>query len=840
MVRYRKIYLPCNSEKVPTILNWQNLKESFPRRNKNETLSGLLTGKRAGFFVVDTDFYKGEKIYEELEEKYWEYLKEETYTVRTPNGGNHYYFNYEECFDRNSRNEEYNLDIRSSGGMVIAPPSKNYEENEKKIINIPERLKIFLLEKIVSHECELPKNNIKIKGEKIKVLIEKLPKSKNNTEAYDDNRWHTITNILFTYEMKEYWDEWSKKSLTKYNKKKNEKIWKNQVKYKTSPLKLFYMNKNEKKKCFYKTEEEMFVNNDKKEINMRYINGILKSGKNYLIKSDPGTGKTTEFINYIKKRKYISIVSRKSLARDHYERLPNGKVYYNEKLLEYGDNIIISIDSLLKIKELEYDEYIIFIDEFNSVLEHLINSETYVKQNRIEIYNLFIKIIKSGKQIIAMDADINYISHGFLCMILKNKLEYIENSYKNFEGKIVYIHNNENELIELIKNTDKFMIASDSATKIRLLNHKIEFTRIIRENGLDTEQEDNEELNLNLDEIDRVGFSPKIIYGLDSKIERKVFGFYQGHTISPSQMVQQIGRCRNPVEIHLYFNNKDNSKVPEYENLDECVKKNIGKLLELNKINGIKINGKEDNYNTFKCMFDYQNDIYNTNKYYHLIDLLRKRGYNVIENCKKENKIDWTELKDREKNMTKEKFMSLLEENNLPEWIKMRNQKLKIPRDSLADYWEFLTYEEEYRRVEIYKKLCEGKMVGDNFIGDYQINKICNIPNKINFVLEGLKILGINKLENLDKFECEGVNNENYIELEKKYRLISRTTKLNLDFKNPKVFYNAVCNVLRGLIGDVIESKNVKIKNNVMKINFIKKDNILDKIKCFSLIEFID
>lgn len=239
-------------------------------------------------------------------------------------------------------------------------------------------------------------------------------------------------------------------------------------------------------------------------------------------------------------------------------------------------------------------------------------------------------------------------------------------------------------------------------------------------------------------------------------------------------------------------------------------------------------------------MFEYQHDIYNTNKYYHLIDLLKKRGYNVIENCKKENKIDWTEIKDREKNMTKQKFLSLLEENNLPEWIKMRNQKLKIPTNSLPDYWEFLTYEEEYRRVEIYKKLCEGKMVGDNFIGDYQINKICNIPNKINFVLEGLKILGINKLENLDKLECEGIQIKNYIELEKKYRLISRTTKSNLDFENPKVFYNAVCNVLRGLIGNVIESVIIKKQKNTIRINKIKEDNVLEKIKCFSLIEFID
>ena len=59
-----------------------------------------------------------------------------------------------------------------------------------------------------------------------------------------------------------------------------------------------------------------------------------------------------------------------------------------------------------------------------------------------------------------------------------------------------------------------------------------------------------------LDSHDRIIYSPKILYGVDSIMKREVFCFFQERTINPAQMVQMMCRCRNITKLHYFFHRK--------------------------------------------------------------------------------------------------------------------------------------------------------------------------------------------------------------------------------------------------------------------------------------------
>ena len=99
---------------------------------------------------------------------------------------------------------------------------------------------------------------------------------------------------------------------------------------------------------------------------------------NYVIRSDTGTGKTTSFKHYIKNtnQKFISIVSRISLGEEQYnvfnEYGIDSKFY---QFLEDGqpfdnnDNCVTTIDSIVKLRNIDISEYVLFLDEYASIIE---------------------------------------------------------------------------------------------------------------------------------------------------------------------------------------------------------------------------------------------------------------------------------------------------------------------------------------------------------------------------------------------------------------------------------------------------------------------------------------
>lgn len=104
----------------------------------------------------------------------------------------------------------------------------------------------------------------------------------------------------------------------------------------------------------------------------------LTENKNFFVKSDTGTGKTTSFSHYIKRNKikFLSIVSRKTLGEDQYNRFSemgiNCKYYEHIGVQHESLHVVCQIDSLAYKYALGFDidwsNTVVYLDEYNSLI----------------------------------------------------------------------------------------------------------------------------------------------------------------------------------------------------------------------------------------------------------------------------------------------------------------------------------------------------------------------------------------------------------------------------------------------------------------------------------------
>lgn len=113
--------------------NIEQTDEDIIKMFKKSPNIGILTGEKSNLSVVDIDNDVGK-----MQARADEMLKKfpETYTVRTGNGGYQLYYQYAEGFtvSANAYPQFPNVDIRSTGGMVVAPPSiTDYIKDGKRV-----------------------------------------------------------------------------------------------------------------------------------------------------------------------------------------------------------------------------------------------------------------------------------------------------------------------------------------------------------------------------------------------------------------------------------------------------------------------------------------------------------------------------------------------------------------------------------------------------------------------------------------------------------------------------------------------------------------------------------
>lgn len=134
--------LPVGQDKRPAIKQWkqwqteqqtdEQVMEWFNEHTKYNV--GIITGKISGLTVIDIDAKEDQANADRMLA-----LFPETYTVQTPSGGYHLYYQYAEGFtvSANAYPQYPNVDIRGEAGYVVAPPSTTDKGEYKIIKDIP-------------------------------------------------------------------------------------------------------------------------------------------------------------------------------------------------------------------------------------------------------------------------------------------------------------------------------------------------------------------------------------------------------------------------------------------------------------------------------------------------------------------------------------------------------------------------------------------------------------------------------------------------------------------------------------------------------------------------------
>ena len=215
--------------------------------------TGVICGKINNITVVDFDAYKVEN--KDTHPFYKDFLEEidnnfNTFTVKTPSGGYHYYFKFNEKIKQTQ--SSIHIDIRATGGYVVGPGSvingKTYDiVNNVPIQNMSEKLEAFLLQalynnKIVKNNRKKNKNIITTETtqniydydipQAIKEdILSNLPAKYYNEYTF----WLKFTTACKSLNCKKIWENLSGKN-DKYNSSNNNKIWNGIKKHNDLPI----------------------------------------------------------------------------------------------------------------------------------------------------------------------------------------------------------------------------------------------------------------------------------------------------------------------------------------------------------------------------------------------------------------------------------------------------------------------------------------------------------------------------------------------------------------------------------------------------------------------------
>ena len=626
--------------------------------------------------------------------------KNNIFTVKTTSGGWHLYFAYNDWYATNikqTQNAEHNLDIRNDGGYIVAPGSvvngKPYTIYNMGVIKkCPGDLTIFLKNTLYNKgKVKKPRNKIiKVKNPiteeieeapqdfidlgvykfgfsdyLVKKIVNNMPK-----EFYTEyGNFIKLTTALKTLDKKEIWQEMANKHVDKKHLQPQSSwhivdggMWDGIVDHN----KLFMVNhillntKIKNARCmldYYKYKPLPNDNNYKpnKIVDSKKLgyNFFTENQGNCIVKSDTGTGKTTSFKHLVEnKQPFISIVSRVSLGVEQVRVFKEHgiSVYWHEDITQEikeghgfwgmyeGDNIVITVDSLIKLSNWDrFKNYTIYLDEFNSLVEHLITSPT-LQKTRVAVYNQLLFMLNNCNRFIGTDADINDISLRYL-EGNDLKFNYIINEYKHNTGIEAHEVFSFNKFIKAVnkesEGNNKWLICCDSKTQSEVIAHinaSTDYLLITSDGWLDSKTNKFIKGYKSLDAHDRIIYSPAVLYGLDSVINRPVFCYYKGHTIDPVKMIQQICRCRNITYVKYLFTQKkwQPYKYHDYKEIEEEITEYQQYGYKLFNIDGTDyLTERQKIYLELLAKYKYRADCYDTNKFAHFINIMRSRGFKL-------------------------------------------------------------------------------------------------------------------------------------------------------------------------------------------------------------------
>jgi hypothetical protein len=634
----------------------QNERKTILNNQQNQNRA-LITGKVSNFFVFEIDKLKDADKLKGIKdgmEYYNELLKVQnggnqinTVIVKSPNGGLHIYFKYDEDINKCTvKLNGYSIDIRSDGGYIISPPSsiygKKYEyisgHENVDLIECPMWLKAIIIEhyenqrkkaKRARKERIIQEDN----GRCISVSLERLARyaSKLNKGRSDNySSWVEIGMCLKNSNSNvfELWHKWSMQSNKYKSREDCLNKWSSfninmSSKLGFGSLVEFVREDNEDDKYIISRLDYMKyvpINEDKLDIDKITIDTDKLTSDIYndydicLCKSGTNTAKSTSVTTYCnenKGHKIIAIVSLISMAEQlmrtfdsDFQRAKFGDSrikltkYDDEELNIHTDNIAITLNSMLKLKALSDNEMknsIVIIDEVNSVLTYLLHCDT-IKTKSLEIYDLLVYIMSRCHKIIVMDADLSDLVLQLINVIRPMRSQsrsiLIHNTRKNYLG-IKAIRANEKDIINRIKedyaNKKYPIVCFDSVKKARQV-FEIVSEKQNRDDFIFISGDNGDEIDPENWKDKVVSYTPKIIYGVDHvpDVPRNIYVIATGKSITPLQVAQQQTRSRKIEAVYYCITAKP--KNLKFETVEELT----------------KYYDKNDNYiyNSMKCTVD--------------------------------------------------------------------------------------------------------------------------------------------------------------------------------------------------------------------------------------------
>jgi len=408
--------------------------------------------------------------------------------------------------------------------------------------------------------------------------------------------------------------------------------------------------------------------------------------KYFVIKSDTGTGKTTSFKHYqlnCGHFNFVSIVSRISLGLEQYNVFNKDSVdcyFYEMNNYEPDVGYVIQVDSLMKLTYWYSMGYLagatIFLDEFNSLVKHLLTSDTLTqKGTRIPVIELFRNILADAGKVFMTDADISDPAIEFLESVNQDNICYVKNTYNHNQGKATQELFCVDEMVKLMKETPEWICACDWASYANMLKEAIGDENIIVIDATTTER-------YNWDEHKRIIFSPKVIYGLDSTRERPVFCAYKENTIDAGDMLQQINRNRNITKLYYLFERK-RCQNTVYNSLRDAMEdtEDILKWCEKNDHLHQEINQLHQDYKRIFNKYKYTRDCYMSNPYAHARRLMKERGFIV-------NEVNFlqSDFKKSQKLMKENKERLIEEVSAELEYVKRKNEYIGLPDEEIENF----------------------------------------------------------------------------------------------------------------------------------------------------------
>ena len=771
---------------------------------------GVACGSISNLTVVDLDCAKDNFDFP------FDYLNIDTRIVKSPNDGYHIYFQYEADL-YTVQKSKVNVDIRNTGGYVVDVNAIIYTKKkewkpytlykDRPVAIMPADMKQWLLKNVCNNK-QKQKQNTKQQSKKLESKITAciynydIPKKiiPSLLQSIDPKYWDSYDDFLkYTTACKVLgcFDEWDEINKTKreYDYNKNVKIW-NACHTIEHLVDIVFAN------CLYIIDYYRYkpiLNNTiipDETINKNKLGyDFFDDKNNYVIRSDTGTGKTTSFKHYASKNniKFISITSRITLAQEQYYVFSNHHICCNlYNIAPYIDDMsyVTTIDSIVKLPyDEDFSDTVLFLDEFASIIDYLITSDT-LNNNRIIVYNFIQMMIKKCKQIICVDGDINDVSLKFL-NYCKIKYKFIHNEYKHNKDVKAFEIDNYESIREQLKTEDKFMVATDSIHIANLIKKDLDDENI---KVITSETKDY----VNLDDHDKVIFSPKIIYGLDSSMHRNVYAIYREQSINPCHFLQQISRCRNIKNLYYYFNKKKFNH--NTQTLDDVIEElNNCKTTYNNLFAIVGQNDKQLQYMDLLSIITYNNNCYNTNKYAWFIKLLNHKGFIICEGHNKVNKIN-KYLKEY-----KEYKYDSFDPN--AEHVKNLNKYFQIPDDELNNFKEIFLdshKKNEHFRFINYENLSSELLHEKiNNTRDYEVNKLKTLDAKLYLLLQFQTKYNIKFTNGLMSYDT--VDEKTANDLNKYYNDAFRNRSKKILYGNEQFYFKKFYN---SLFTDYIKKPN--------------------------------